>query len=98
MSKYNKEKLEELLLVKNLSYEATGRLYGVSGNAIKKAAKRLNIILPAKRTINPSEIEYKNSIRIDKRCKYCGKPIVYTHKEFCSYRCLKLSRRDAYIK
>jgi endogenous inhibitor of DNA gyrase (YacG/DUF329 family) len=98
MSKYNKEKLEELLLVKNLSYEATGRLYGVTGNAIKKAAKRLNIILPAKRTINPSETEYKNSIRIDKRCKYCGKPIDYTHKEFCSYRCLKLSRRDAYIK
>ena len=56
MSKYKKEELEELLLVKKVSYEAAGRLYEVSGNAIKKAAKRFGIILPAKRTINPSEI------------------------------------------
>ena len=39
MSKYKKEELEELLLVKKVSYEAAGRLYEVSGNAIKKAAK-----------------------------------------------------------
>ena len=71
MSKYKKEELEELLLVKKVSYEAAGRLYEVSGNAIKKAAKRFGIILPAKRTINPSEIEYKNSTKIDRRCKYC---------------------------
>lgn len=98
MSKYKKEELEELLLVKKVSYEAVGRLYEVSGNAIKKAAKRFGIILPAKRTINPSEIEYKNSTKINRRCKYCGKSIDYTHKEFCSYKCLRLSRRDSYIK
>lgn len=33
MSKYNKEELENLILVQNLSYEAIGRLYGVTGNA-----------------------------------------------------------------
>lgn len=43
MSKYNKEELENLILVQNLSYEAIGRLYGVTGNAIKKAASRLEI-------------------------------------------------------
>lgn len=37
MSKYNKEELENLILTRNLSYEAIGRLYGVTGNAIKKA-------------------------------------------------------------
>lgn len=36
MSKYNKEELENLILVQNLSYEAIGRLYGVTGNAINK--------------------------------------------------------------
>lgn len=98
MNKYKKEELEEFLLIKKISYEATGRLYGVTGNAIKKAAKRLNINLPAKRVINPSEIEYKNNIKIDRKCKYCGKSIDYTHKEFCSYNCLKLNRRDIYVK
>jgi hypothetical protein len=98
MGKYNKEELEDLLLTKKVSYEAAGRLYGVTGNAIKKAAKRLGITLSAKRAINPSEVEYKNNIKIDRRCKYCGNPIDYTHKEFCSYKCLKLSRRDDYIK
>lgn len=98
MGKYNKEELEDLLLTKKVSYEAAGRLYGVTGNAIKKAAKRLGITLSAKRAINSSEVEYKNNIKIDRRCKYCGNPIDYTHKEFCSYKCLKLSRRDDYIK
>ena len=36
MSKYNKEELENYILVENLSYEAIGRIFGVTGNAIKK--------------------------------------------------------------
>lgn len=43
MSKYNKEELENLILIQNLPYEAIGRMYGVTGNAIKKAAIRLGI-------------------------------------------------------
>jgi hypothetical protein len=46
MIKYSKEELENLLLTQNLAYEAVGRMYGVTGNAIKKAAKRLGIELP----------------------------------------------------
>lgn len=98
INKYNKEDLENLLLVKKLSYEEVGRLYGVTGNAIKKAAKRRNIPLIARRSINPSEIEYKSSIKINKICKYCGKLLDCTYKEFCSFKCLKLNRRDNYIK
>ena len=45
MSKYNKEELEDLLVTQNLSYEAVGRIYGVTGNAVRKAAKRLGIKL-----------------------------------------------------
>lgn len=40
MSKYNKEELENLILVQNLSYEAIGRLYGVTGNANSSRAYR----------------------------------------------------------
>ena len=49
MSKYNKEELENLILIQNLPYEAIGRMYGVTGNAIKKAAIRLGIELPSRR-------------------------------------------------
>lgn len=41
LCKYNKEELENLILVQNLSYEAIGRLYGVTGNAIKKKDKSM---------------------------------------------------------
>lgn len=69
MSKYNKLELENLIFNENLSYEAIGKLYGVSGNAIKKAAIRLEIKLPIRRKINDSEDFSKSNIvrsKIDK--------------------------------
>ena len=45
----------------NLSYSAIGRIYGVSGNAIKKACKKFDIPTPAKRKINSIERFDKNS-------------------------------------
>lgn len=62
MSKYNKEELKNLIFAKNLSYEAIGRMYGVTGNAIKKAAKRLGIQLKPRRCINPCEDFVKNAV------------------------------------
>lgn len=50
--KYSKEELSKLILKDNLSYEAIGKMYGVTGGAIKKAAKSYNIDLPKRRTIN----------------------------------------------
>lgn len=55
MKQYNKEELEKLLLEQNESYSAIGKLYGVSGGAIKKVAKRLGIPLPRRRRINAKE-------------------------------------------
>lgn len=68
MSKYNKEELENLILIQNLSYEAIGRLYGVTGNAVKKAASRLGIDLPSRRKINPCETFNKDTSRIARYC------------------------------
>lgn len=62
MNKYNKEELESLIIDQALSYEAIGRMYGVTGNAIKKAAKHLGIELPKRRTINKDEIFNKPTI------------------------------------
>jgi predicted restriction endonuclease len=55
MIKYEKEYLEKLILIENKSYQAIGKLYGVSGNAIKKAAKKFNIKLKQRRKINKNE-------------------------------------------
>ena len=55
MKQYNKTELENLILEQNKSYLYIGKLYGVSGNAIKKAAKKIGIKLPVRRKINENE-------------------------------------------
>ena len=44
MRNYNKEELEQWILVENQTYEEIGRRLGVTGAAIKKAAKRYCIV------------------------------------------------------
>lgn len=57
--KENKGELEKLIR-EGVSYEEIGRLYGVTGTAIKKVAKNLGIELPSRRKINSSE-EFSHS-------------------------------------
>lgn len=51
MFKYDKKFLEKLILNDALSYEAIGRIYNVTGAAIKKAAKRLGMPIVNKKHI-----------------------------------------------
>lgn len=51
----NEKEALERLIKEGVSYERIGRQYEVSGNAIKKAAKKLGIELEYKRKINPDE-------------------------------------------
>lgn len=53
--KYDKKILEKLILEQNKSYSSIGKLYGVTGNAIKKIAKGLGIPLPKRRLVNKNE-------------------------------------------
>lgn len=55
MEKYNKEELERLIFNENVSYTKIGEKFGVTGNSIKKAARRLGINLPIRRQKNPKE-------------------------------------------
>ena len=55
MKKYNKADLSRLILDEKRSYSSIGKLYGVSGSAIKKAARRLGIQLTSRRTVNEKE-------------------------------------------
>lgn len=45
----------ETLITEGVPYERIGEMYGVSGNAVKKAARKLGIELRPKRVINPNE-------------------------------------------
>ena len=54
----NKETLEDLLINKSLNYEKVGRIFGVTGAAIKKQALKLGINLPSKRRVSKEYIPH----------------------------------------
>lgn len=66
MAKYTKSELENLIIDEALSYEAIGRIYNVTGAAIKKAAKKLGINLPKRRSINECEDFVKQNCKRSK--------------------------------
>lgn len=86
-----KEKLEKLIFEEKKSYEEIGRLYGVSGAAIKKAAYRLGFNLPQKRKVNPDETFNKGVIKVSiGNCINCGTEFkIYSNKsnKYCSIKC-----------
>lgn len=55
MDKYTKNELENLIIEQNKSYNSIGKMFGVTGAAIKKAAKRFGIAIPKRRKINEKE-------------------------------------------
>lgn len=88
MNKYNKEELEELILVQNLSYEEIGRKFNVVGATIKKAARKLGIELPQRRKVNPEETFNKGKkLKEAKFCKGCGVELNSYQERYCSKQC-----------
>ena len=51
----SKEELEMMILSEKSSYEEIGRKLSISGSHVRKLAKKLNISLPRRRSINSSE-------------------------------------------
>lgn len=65
--KYEKKELEKLIIEEKMSYEAIGRIYGVTGSAIKKAALRLGIKLETRRKVQPTEnFSHTGKSKVDK--------------------------------
>jgi hypothetical protein len=79
------------LITENVSYLEIGRKYGVSGNAVKKAAIRLGFDIPKRREINPNETFGKGKNDVCEICKYCGKEFKHAaylgNVDFCSDEC-----------
>lgn len=84
-----KDELERLINIEHVSYEEIGRRYNVTGEAIKKAAKRLGINLPKRRKINPNE-HFNRGTAKTVICENCGKEFVKykgSNGKFCSHKC-----------
>lgn len=90
-----KERLEELIKQKN-TYEEIGRKYGVTGAAIKKAAKRLGITIEYRREINPNEHFNRGKGKIN-YCLNCGKTIK-SNRKFCDAKCQQEHIFKEYVK
>jgi len=90
-----KERLEELINQKS-TYEEIGRKYGVTGAAIKKAAKRLGITIEYRREINPNEHFNRGKGKV-KYCLNCGKTIK-SKRKFCDAKCQQEYIFKEYIK
>lgn len=84
----NEKELLEHLINEKISYEEIGRRYGVSGAAVKKAAKKLGIEISPRREINPCEI--RETTRQTHICLNCGKEFEHRPSSkniYCSNAC-----------
>lgn len=96
----NEKETLEKLIKEGVSYERIGRKYEVSGNAVKKAAKKLGIELEQKRKINPSEHFNKKTKQVH-ICLNCGKEFEHTRSsrnKFCSHSCQQEYQHTKYIE
>lgn len=89
------------LIQEGVPYEVIARRYGVTGNAVKKAAKRLGIILEQKRIINSNEHFNKGIKTKHYYCLNCGKELEGNKKSrnvFCDNKCQQEYFYKEYIK
>ena len=87
MNTYKKEELEELIFKKNLSYEEIGKMFGITGAGIKKAAKSLGISLPIRKKFSKDFIPHNKGNRKVLFCINCEKELNSGSKKYCSNKC-----------
>lgn len=98
--KVNWKKEEEnlrKLISDGTAYEKIGKLYDVTGNAVKKAAKKLGIELQQKRNINEKEhfnkgASFGGTKSYYDKCPVCGKRKYHT-SDLCS-ECRNKEKRN----
>lgn len=95
-----KDNLYKLIYEDEIPYDKIGSIYGVSGAAIRKIAKRFWGYLPKRRVINPKETFNKGNIKT-RKCLYCGKDFISyssTNGKFCCISCSVKYQAQEYIK
>ena len=89
MNRYNKSELEQLVFIDNKSYEEIGKVYGVTGAAIKKTCKRLGLSLPIRAKFDKNFKPHNAGTAKKINCETCGKEVIISHDEqkYCSKEC-----------
>ena len=96
----NEKETLEKLIKEGVSHERIGRQYEVSGNAVKKAAKKLGIELEQRREISPNE-HFNKGVKQVHICTNCGKEFEHTKSstnKFCSSKCHAEYKNKQYIE
>lgn len=94
-----KEKLKELIN-QGISYDEIGKIYNVSGAAIRKVAPRIGIDLPRRRKINPNET-FNKGITSTAVCQHCGKSFIKypsSNGKYCSRECASAHKIQQHIE
>ena len=94
-----KDNLEKMLS-ENISYEEIGKHYNITGNAVKKAAKKLGLKLVQRRIINSLE-HFNKGICTIHICKNCGKEFNHrasSFNKFCDNKCQQEYEYKIYIE
>lgn len=90
----------EALINDGVAYSKIGKLYGVTGASVKKAAKKFGIKLVNRREINPSE--HFNRGKSGKHiCLNCGQEFSHRYtgeNKFCSIKCQRDYEFNEYIE
>lgn len=84
-----KDRLNEYINIKGLSYREIGEIYHCTDANIKRVAKSMGLSIPKRRKINPKETFNKTSTQKNK-CKNCNKVFQACHGSyglFCSNKC-----------
>ena len=94
-----KENLSQMINDK-ISYVEIGRYYNITGNAVKKAAKKLGLVLEQRRDKNTTETFNKGKCKIH-FCQNCGEKFTHrpsTRNKFCDNKCKAEYDYKIYIK
>lgn len=98
----NEKETLEKLIKEGVPYEKIGKQYGVTGNSVKKAAKKIGIELKQRRDINPNEHFNKGTgIKRKHICLNCSKEFDHVNSstnKFCSNKCQAEYSHKQYIK
>lgn len=91
--------LERLILTDKVSYEEIGRIYGCTGSNIRRVAKRFNISIVKRRSINANETFNKGKKLVTRVCLNCGKELSNHNSttKYCNNVCQAEYKHKEYI-
>lgn len=92
----DKETLNDLLITQKKSYEEVGRIFKVTGAAIKKQALRLGIDLQSRKVFPENWVPHNK--RKDRFCEVCNTVLLSRQSKTCSRSCDGVRRHNVTMK